>query len=407
MEQWEAFRQSLQLKNTDKRRFEEAVELLNTACLEKNAGKDSVQPEVIERDGEGEFLEKLLNLSAYEARNGAAPQDVFQDYLRLYKDTLSHTAKNSAEDDTAEDKAAISTDDGKAIMARVESDLFTAVFEGTHYFLWAALQNTEPADSAVVPQDKRAAPNQAYKCKDAPTGFAKGLLQGLLSCLDIMDNGLEKFFRQKRQAIPSLQFLNVLRIGLYEYLIGLASGKTIKYSLNHLIKKIASEDGALTDREKAQTEKFIKNQLEKCARSVGRSLAFQIIYSLAFTDIDSLATLRHAFRMSPYNVASSLPEREDELYSWQLLYGVWKNVETLDAIINKYSHKWRVERMGKIEITLLRLGLFELLYNHVPARIVISEIMDIADMYGASEAKNLVNGILDAVSKADEFNAIH
>ena len=130
-------------------------------------------------------------------------------------------------------------------------------------------------------------------------------------------------------------------------------------------------------------------------------MAFQFIYGLAFREMEKLGDLRKAFMLSPYRLRAS--EHGAGGYSWKLIRGVWEHADRLDALIDQFSHNWRIERMGKIELTLLRLALYEMLYEDLPARIVISETMDIADMFGVEEAKKLVNGILDAISKSPEL----
>ena len=90
-------------------------------------------------------------------------------------------------------------------------------------------------------------------------------------------------------------------------------------------------------------------------------------------------------------------------FAWELVEGVWSNSEALDAAIGRFSHNWRVDRMGRIELTLLRLAVFEMLYRQdVPPKVAINEALELSGQFGEGNAKNFINGILDAAAKALE-----
>lgn len=69
--------------------------------------------------------------------------------------------------------------------------------------------------------------------------------------------------------------------------------------------------------------------------------------------------------------------------------------DELDALIQKSSKKWRIERMSVIDLNILRLAGFELFYDKASApRILINEAVELAKIFGAEQSKNFVNGIL-------------
>ena len=103
------------------------------------------------------------------------------------------------------------------------------------------------------------------------------------------------------------------------------------------------------------------------------------------------------------------PEQTGELqgFAWELAEGVWRHAANLDALIARFSRNWRLERMGRIELTLLRLSLFELTFRpDVPPRVVINEALDLTARFGDAKAKRFINGILDAVAKAAEAGTL-
>ena len=77
--------------------------------------------------------------------------------------------------------------------------------------------------------------------------------------------------------------------------------------------------------------------------------------------------------------------------------------EELDAIIEKFARNWRLDRVGRVELNLLRLGVYEMLYRaDVPCKVSMNEALELDKQYGDARSHTFVNGILDAVSKALE-----
>ena len=87
-------------------------------------------------------------------------------------------------------------------------------------------------------------------------------------------------------------------------------------------------------------------------------------------------------------------------YSTWLVNGVISDQAKIDNIIQQVSEHWRISRMALVDRNILRMAVFELLYeeNIAPA-IVINEAIEIAKKYSGEEAATFVNGILDAVRK--------
>jgi N utilization substance protein B len=85
-------------------------------------------------------------------------------------------------------------------------------------------------------------------------------------------------------------------------------------------------------------------------------------------------------------------------YLQNLVAGVASHLEELDAFIVRYSEHWRLERMTIVDRNLLRLAIYELLYQpHIPAKVVINEAVEMAKRYGSEGSGGFVNGILDQV----------
>ena len=72
--------------------------------------------------------------------------------------------------------------------------------------------------------------------------------------------------------------------------------------------------------------------------------------------------------------------------------------EEIDAVISKYSKGWSVSRIGKAELAILRVAVYEILFDDdIPDNVAINEAVELAKKYGEADAPAFINGILAAV----------
>ncbi|MEN8139644.1 MAG: transcription antitermination factor NusB [Thermodesulfobacteriota bacterium] len=89
-------------------------------------------------------------------------------------------------------------------------------------------------------------------------------------------------------------------------------------------------------------------------------------------------------------------------YAEALVAGVRERRVEIDEILNEHSHQWRLERMDSVDRNILRLATYEIRFiDDVPPQVAINEAMELAKRFSAGEALAFINGILDAVAKAD------
>jgi len=139
------------------------------------------------------------------------------------------------------------------------------------------------------------------------------------------------------------------------------------------------------------------------SRRSERALAFQFLYSLDFTPVSSERELRKRFEQS---AATADKAAASSGFAWELAVGVWQNAQSLDAVIARFAHNWRLDRMGRIELTLLRLAVYELQYRtDIPTRVTINEALELCGQFGEASARSFINGILDAAAKAVDQDA--
>jgi N utilization substance protein B len=89
-------------------------------------------------------------------------------------------------------------------------------------------------------------------------------------------------------------------------------------------------------------------------------------------------------------------------YARILLTGIREKEEGIDLLISKYAENWRLERMSVIDRNILRLAVFELIYqNDIPASVVINEAVEIAKRFSTDDSGPFINGILDTMVKEE------
>ena len=128
-------------------------------------------------------------------------------------------------------------------------------------------------------------------------------------------------------------------------------------------------------------------------RRKARESTLQILFQLEFNNSLLEKTLSEHWKNKKVH-------KEIREYSNWLAKGIVTHQEKIDNIIQSTSEHWRISRMALIDRNILRMAVFELLYeeNIAPA-VVINEAIEVAKKYSGEKASTFINGILDAVRK--------
>ena len=94
-------------------------------------------------------------------------------------------------------------------------------------------------------------------------------------------------------------------------------------------------------------------------------------------------------------------DEEDLVYVSQMLEGVGTHSEELDEIIGRYAKDWAIERIARVDLSILRVAIYEMLYRKedVPTGAAINEAVELAKRYGRERSYAFINGILGSVAK--------
>jgi N utilization substance protein B len=136
------------------------------------------------------------------------------------------------------------------------------------------------------------------------------------------------------------------------------------------------------------------------ARRKARICALQMLfqYDIAQPRVDELASgYWEAFGDEMGNVARD--------FANNLALGAIGRLDEIDSLIRRRAEHWRIQRMAVVDRNILRLAIYEFLYEaDTPKTVVINEALEIARRFSTFEATQFINGILDAIKRDLESN---
>lgn len=147
----------------------------------------------------------------------------------------------------------------------------------------------------------------------------------------------------------------------------------------------------------------------KDKRKALRALSMQALYELDFFPEEEAGAQLELFLSTPFSPeegegeALILTEEEKAAFSERIL-SILSMKEELDASIEKASPGWKLSRMSRVDLAILRLALYELRYDEsIPVKVAINEAVDLAHLYGGDNSYQFVNGVLSVFAReADE-----
>ncbi|MCE5189634.1 MAG: transcription antitermination factor NusB [Eubacteriales bacterium] len=94
-------------------------------------------------------------------------------------------------------------------------------------------------------------------------------------------------------------------------------------------------------------------------------------------------------------------DAEDITYIDQIMEGVRLHAERIDELISRYSKDWAIERIARVDFSILRVAIFEMLYRgeDVPTGAAINEAVELAKRYGGERSYAFINGILGSIAR--------
>lgn len=126
-------------------------------------------------------------------------------------------------------------------------------------------------------------------------------------------------------------------------------------------------------------------------RKVAREHIFKLLFQVEFNSKDEMPFLEEMF----FELDATDIDEEEHNYISEKFSAINEKLEEIDSLLTEKITGWSIERMGKVELAILRLALYEIKFDDtIPDSVAINEAVEIAKKYGQDGAGAFVNGIL-------------
>ena len=128
-------------------------------------------------------------------------------------------------------------------------------------------------------------------------------------------------------------------------------------------------------------------------RRASREIAMKLLYQLEIQKEDREEQINYVLE------ENSLIDKDRD-YVTDVVEGVAKNLSQIDKIIEELSRGWKIGRISKVDLSIMRLSIYEICYrNDIPYSVSVNEAVELAKRYSSEDAGAFVNGILSKVSR--------
>ena len=131
------------------------------------------------------------------------------------------------------------------------------------------------------------------------------------------------------------------------------------------------------------------------SRHLSRSIAMQSLYEWDFSE-----KVLDLTKVTEKNLGEFGPGLEDKSFVWELVTGVVEHLKEINEIIIKAAPQWPIGQISIVDRNILRIGIFELLYEDkkaVPPKVAINEAIELAKSFGGENSGKFINGVLGTV----------
>jgi len=133
------------------------------------------------------------------------------------------------------------------------------------------------------------------------------------------------------------------------------------------------------------------------SRTTARELALKIVFEFSFQDEDA-KTLYERYIDSQEDISDI--SNEDETFIVDLIEGIKNNITNIDEKIKAHLKDWNIERVSKIDLAILRLAIYEILYrDDIPYKVSVNEAVELSKVFSEESSSSFVNGVLAEIIK--------
>lgn len=136
--------------------------------------------------------------------------------------------------------------------------------------------------------------------------------------------------------------------------------------------------------------RVLKAEETKLTRREIRKNIFLLLFRKEFHDSEAM-TEQLDIHMSLLESATD----EDKAYIYDRIKAIMEKLDDIDSMLSSVASGWSLNRMGKVELAILRLAVYEMRFDEsIPVKVAINEAVELAKQFGGDDAPGFVNGVL-------------
>ena len=135
-------------------------------------------------------------------------------------------------------------------------------------------------------------------------------------------------------------------------------------------------------------------------KSTIRELTFKLLYSLEIQKSYEEEDIELYFEDIELETDEAKSQIKDDVNNI-----IKNNYALIEQISNNLKSDWKLDRISKVNIALLKLAIYEMLYKKIPYKVVINEVVELAKKYGEDTSSSFINGVLATVVKENNLQS--
>lgn len=133
-------------------------------------------------------------------------------------------------------------------------------------------------------------------------------------------------------------------------------------------------------------------------RRASREVAMKLLYQTEIQKEDREWQIEYMLKSKSF-------DSKDKQYIKDIVWGVLSNKEKIDSLIEKHAIGWKLNRISRVDLSILRVSIYEILFrDDIPYNVSVNEAIEMAKKYSTEEAGSFINGILSKVPKLQIVN---
>ncbi len=133
-------------------------------------------------------------------------------------------------------------------------------------------------------------------------------------------------------------------------------------------------------------------------RRDARKHIFNLVFQTEFQDGENAEEILKTYEMEYADISEDCAGYIKDEYK-----GIFGNINEIDDIIDRYASGWRVDRLAKTDLAILRIGVYELVFSEdIPDAVAVNEAVELSKAFSEEKAPAFINAVLAKVAKGEE-----